>query len=113
MCSEVEAGVPEAVKAARQVAQVIARGAAGLIDVLDLPLMVVGGPAFRVELQNIVLEALDAAVNSVPVARSARHVEVERSILTDEAGAIGAASSIFQRYFAPSVRDSPQQPADR
>lgn len=104
MCREVGRGVPEAVAAAHRVADVIARGAVGLIDLLDLPLMVVGGPAFEPELRDIVLTALDAAVNSVPTARSARHVAVELSVLEDTAGAIGAASSIFHGSFAPSVR---------
>jgi predicted NBD/HSP70 family sugar kinase len=104
MCREVGRGVPEAVEAAHRVADVIARGAVGLIDLLDLPMMVVGGPAFEPELREIVLRALDAAVNSIPTARTARHVTVELSVLEGEAGAIGAASSIFHGAFAPSVR---------
>jgi predicted NBD/HSP70 family sugar kinase len=104
MCREVGAGVPAAVEAAERVADVIARGAIGLIDLLDLPMMVVGGPAFEPELRDIVLTALDEAVNRIPTAHSARHVAVELSVLEEEAGAIGAASSIFHSSFAPSVR---------
>lgn len=104
MCLEVGRGEPHAVAAAQRVADVIALGAAGLIDLLDLPLMVVGGPAFAPELHEIVLAALDSAVNGLPTARAARSVQVDRSVLQEEAGAIGAASSIFHASFAPSVR---------
>lgn len=104
MCEEVGAGDPAAVAAAHQVADVIARGSIALIDLLDLPLMVIGGPVFEPELRDIVISTIERAVNSVPTAHSARTVVVEPSLLDAEAGAIGAASSIFHGTFAPSVR---------
>jgi predicted NBD/HSP70 family sugar kinase len=102
MCREVGRGDPAAVAAATQIAETIARGAAALIDLLDLPTLVVGGPVFEPELREIVITAIDRAVNTFPTARRARHVAVEQSIL--EAGAIGAASMIFHASFAPHVR---------
>ncbi|MGN6126692.1 MAG: ROK family transcriptional regulator [Humibacter sp.] len=103
MCAEVGRGEPHAVAAGEQIAAVIAQGAIALIDLLDLPLMVVGGPAFEPELRDLVVSTISREVNSVPTAHSAREVAVERSVLQDEAGAIGAASSIFHNTFAPRM----------
>lgn len=108
MCAEVGAGEPAAVAAARQIADVIALGAVALIDLLDLPLLVIGGPAFEPELQEILVGTIDRAVNTMPTAHQARQVAVEPSLVKVEAGAIGAASTIFHVSFAPSVRRTRQ-----
>ena len=108
MCAEVAAGDPAATGAAQQIADVIALGAVALIDLLDLPLLVIGGPAFEPELQEIVVTTIDRAVNTLPTAHQARHVSVQRSLVKVEAGAIGAASTIFHASFAPSVRRTRQ-----
>ncbi|MFE6969967.1 ROK family protein [Isoptericola sp. NPDC057653] len=108
MCAAVGAGDAAAVAAAQQIADVIALGAVALIDLLDLPLLVVGGPAFAPELQQVLVDTIDRAVNSLPTAHHARHVVVERSLVQDEAGAVGAASTIFHASFAPSVRRTRQ-----
>lgn len=104
MCAEVAAGNEAAVAAAQQIADVISIGAVALIDLLDLPLLVIGGPAFEPELEELVVTTVDRAVNSLPIAHAAQHVTVERSLVKVEAGAIGAASMIFHASFAPSVR---------
>lgn len=104
MCAEVGRGEPSAVAAAQQIADVIAVGAVALIDLLDLPTLVVGGPVFEDELREIVLSTIDRAVNELPTAHFARHVSVQPSLLDTEAGAIGAASTIFHASFAPHVR---------
>ncbi|GAB3803073.1 ROK family transcriptional regulator [Humibacter antri] len=103
MCAEVGRGEAHAVAAAEQIASVIAQGATALIDLLDLPLMVIGGPAFEPELRDLVVSVISREVNTVPTAHSARKVLVERSVLQGEAGAIGAASSIFHDNFAPRM----------
>jgi predicted NBD/HSP70 family sugar kinase len=102
-CEEVGRGEPHARAAAEQIASVIAEGTAALIDLLDLPLVVVGGPVFEPALHDLVIETLGERVNSVPTARAARHVRVEHSILESQAGAIGAASSIFHNAFSPRI----------
>ena len=103
-CKVVGSGNREAIKAAQQIADVIALGAVALIDLLDLPMLVIGGPAFELEIQQIVVSTIDHAVNSLPTARDARKVTVESSLLGSEVGAIGAASMIFHGSFSPSVR---------
>ncbi|MCU1528516.1 MAG: hypothetical protein JWP75_2279 [Frondihabitans sp.] len=107
-CAEVGAGNPAAVAAAHRVADVIALGAVALIDLLDLPMLVIGGPVFEPELEEIVMTTIDTAVNSMPTASRARHVAVLRSMLKVEAGALGAASTIFHASFAPTVRRTRQ-----
>nr|WP_208382458.1 ROK family protein [Microbacterium ulmi] len=109
-CAEIGAGDAAAVAAAEQIADVIAQGAVALIDLLDLPLVVIGGPVFEPEIAPIVLSRVEHAVNDFPTARMARTVVVERSLLQAEAAAIGAASMIFHASFAPSVRGI-QRPA--
>jgi len=108
LCAATGAGDPAAVAAAQQIADVIALGAVALIDLLDLPLLVVGGPAFAPELQPILVDTIDKAVNSLPTAHVARRVEVQHSVVQGEAGAIGAASTIFHASFAPTVRRTRQ-----
>ncbi|NNC13698.1 ROK family protein [Planctomonas sp. JC2975] len=103
LCEEVGKGEAHAVAAAEQIASVIAQGAVALIDLLDLPLMVIGGPVFEPELQELVVSEISREVNAVPTAHSARKVRVERSVLQGEAGALGAASSIFHNTFAPRM----------
>jgi len=109
-CAEITAGDATVIAAVQQVADVIALGAAALVDVLDLSTIVVGGPAFEPELQEIVVSTIERAVNTMPTAHRARTVAVERSVVTGEAGAIGAASTIFHASFAPMVRRT--QPYD-
>jgi predicted NBD/HSP70 family sugar kinase len=111
LCEEVGRGEEHAVAAAEQIAEVIAQGAVALIDLLDLPLMVIGGPAFEPELRDIVVSRISREINAVPTAHSARTVRVERSVLASEAGAVGAASSIFHNTFAPRMGNA-QRAAD-
>jgi len=103
-CAEIATGDETVIAAVQQVADVIALGAAALIDLLDLPMVVVGGPTFEPELRDLVMETIDRAVNTFPTAHRARHVSVERSVVSGEAGAVGAASTIFHASFAPVVR---------
>jgi predicted NBD/HSP70 family sugar kinase len=103
MCQEVGRGERHAVAAAMRIASVIAEGTAALIDLLDLPLVVVGGPVFEPELHELVIAEIAERVNTVPTAREARQVRVEHSLLAGHAGAIGAASSIFHSAFTPRI----------
>jgi hypothetical protein len=43
-------------------------------------------------------------VNDFPLARRLRQVEVEPSVLSAEAAAVGAASTIFHATFTPRLR---------
>ncbi|MFE2428907.1 ROK family protein [Streptomyces sp. NPDC059373] len=98
------AGDPAAVAALRDVAGAIGRGALGLVDLLDIDLIVLGGPFFTDDVAAFYLEEIGRVVNDFPTARRLRHVEVERSVLSAEAAAVGAASTIFHATFTPRLR---------
>ncbi|MFC4499579.1 MULTISPECIES: ROK family transcriptional regulator [Streptomyces] len=86
-------------RAARRIAQAT-RGAASLLDVSRV---VLGGEALR-GIEPILLEEIDSAVNRTSVARSIRRVAIERSVIGDTVGAIGAASLVLHGNYAPGWR---------
>ncbi|MFI5759172.1 ROK family protein [Streptomyces sp. NPDC051569] len=98
------AGDPAASAAVREVARAVGRGALGLIDLLDIDLIVLGGPFFTEDVAGFYLDEIARTVNEFPTARRLRQVEVEPSVLSAEAAAVGAASTIFHATFAPRLR---------
>ncbi|MFJ5614383.1 ROK family protein [Streptomyces sp. NPDC093221] len=98
------AGDPAATAALREVAGAVGRGALGLVDLLDIDLIVLGGPFFTDDVADFYLDEIGRAVNEFPTARRLRRVEVERSVLSAEAAAVGAASTIFHATFTPRLR---------
>jgi predicted NBD/HSP70 family sugar kinase/DNA-binding CsgD family transcriptional regulator len=98
------AGDPAAAAALRQVAAAVGRGALGLVDLLDIDLIVLGGPFFTDDVAECYLDEIGRVVNEFPTARRLRRVEVERSVLSAEAAAVGAASTIFHATFTPRLR---------
>ncbi len=98
------AGDPAAVGAVREVALAVGRGALGLVDLLDIDLIVLGGPFFTEDTAGFYLEEIGRVVNEFPTARRLRRVEVEPSVLSAEAAAVGAASTIFHATFTPRLR---------
>jgi predicted NBD/HSP70 family sugar kinase len=108
VCKAAADGDEAAVKAVTQVARVIGQGAVGLVDLLDIDLVVLGGPAFGKEISEIFLSEIGRAVNAHPVARETRPVAVEESMLQTDAAAVGAASTIFHDAFTPRVSGSSQ-----
>ncbi|MFB7269333.1 ROK family protein [Streptomyces sp. NPDC056244] len=98
------AGDPAAVGAVREVAQAVGRGALGLVDLLDIDLIVLGGPFFTEDVAGFYLDEITRTVNEFPTARRLRRVEVEPSVLSAEAAAVGAASTIFHATFTPRLR---------
>ncbi|MEU4194335.1 ROK family transcriptional regulator [Kribbella sp. NPDC026611] len=108
VCKAAAAGDEAAVRAVRQVARVIGQGAVGLVDLLDIDLLVLGGPAYSQEVSEIFLSEIGRAVNAHPLARETREVAVEESMLQKDAAAVGAASTIFHDAFTPRVSGSSQ-----
>ncbi|MYS21456.1 hypothetical protein GA0115240_13091, partial [Streptomyces sp. DvalAA-14] len=90
--------------AIRAVAEAVGRGALGLVDLLDIDLIVLGGPFFTDDTARYYLDEISRVVNEFPTARRLRRVEVERSVLSAEAAAVGAASTIFHATFTPRLR---------
>lgn len=108
VCKAAVNGDEAAQKAVTQVASVIAQGAVGLVDLLDIDLIVLGGPAFAPEIAGVFLSEISRAVNSYPIAKGTRTVAVEESMLQADAAAVGAASTIFHDAFTPRVGGSSQ-----
>ncbi|MFC9605228.1 ROK family protein [Streptomyces niveus] len=98
------AGDRAAKAAVREVAQAVGRGALGLIDLLDIDLIVLGGPFFTDDVADFYLSEIARTVNEYPTARRLRRVEVEPSVLSAGAAAVGAASTIFHATFTPRLR---------
>lgn len=98
------AGDPAATAAVRAVARAVGQGALGLVDLLDIDLLVLGGPFFTDDVAGFYLEEISRMVNDFPTARRLRRVEVEPSVLSAEAAAVGAASTIFHATFTPRLR---------
>ncbi|MFC8076078.1 ROK family protein [Streptomyces sp. NPDC057307] len=98
------AGDRAAAAAVREVAQAVGRGALGLIDLLDIDLIVLGGPFFTDDVADFYLSEIARTVNEFPTARRLRRVEVEPSVLSAGAAAVGAASTIFHATFTPRLR---------
>lgn len=97
-------GDPAAAAALREVAGAVGRGALGLVDLLDIDLIVLGGPFFTDDTASYYLDEIRRVVNDFPQARRLRQVEVEPSVLSAEAAAVGAASTIFHATFTPRLR---------
>jgi predicted NBD/HSP70 family sugar kinase/DNA-binding MarR family transcriptional regulator len=90
-----------------QAAKAIGKGVLALIDLLDIGLVVIGGPFFTEDVAEIYLSEVEHAVNAYPTARRLRRVRVERSVNSSEAVAVGAASTIFHSTFTPRLRRTP------
>jgi predicted NBD/HSP70 family sugar kinase/Mn-dependent DtxR family transcriptional regulator len=90
-----------------QAARAVGKGVLAVIDLLDIGLVVVGGPFFTEEVADIYLTEIEHAVNAYPTARRLRRVRVERSVNSSEAIAVGAASTIFHSTFTPRLRRTP------
>lgn len=87
----------------RDAARAIGRGALATVDLLDVGLVVVGGPYCTGRAADVYLSEIERAVNAYPTARRLRRVHVERSVSTHEAAAVGAASTLFHAAFTPKL----------
>ncbi len=98
------AGDAAATAAVRELARAVGQGTTSLVDLLDIDLVVLGGPFFTGPAAPLYLAHIGEMVNDFPTARRLRHVDVERSVLGPEAAAVGAASTIFHAAFTPRLR---------
>lgn len=100
LCKAAAAGDPVALDVVDRGVQIAAEGAVSLVNLLDVRLLVVGGSALR-QLSGFLVPALATAVNERTIARWVRTVRVERSVLGDDVGAVGAASLVLHGTYAP------------
>ncbi|MEV7424234.1 MULTISPECIES: ROK family transcriptional regulator [unclassified Streptomyces] len=99
----VRAGDPAATDAVRRAARRLGQATRGAVSLLDVGSVVLGGEALR-GIEPILCEEIDAAVNSTSVGHGKRNIAIERSVIGDTVGAVGAASLILHGNYAPGWR---------
>ncbi|MFJ2607225.1 ROK family protein [Streptomyces sp. NPDC091279] len=93
-------GDPAARDVVRQVARRLAQAVRGTVGLLDVSRVVLGGEALR-GIEPLLCEEITEAVNATSVARTIRPIAVERSVIGDTVGAVGAASLVLHGNYAP------------
>ncbi|MCX5214704.1 ROK family transcriptional regulator [Kitasatospora sp. NBC_00240] len=89
---------PAAGDAIRKAARLVGQAVRGAVSLLDVSRVVLGGGALR-GIESIMCEEVDTAVNRM--ANATRTVAVEKSVIGDAVGAVGAASLILHGNYAP------------
>ncbi|MEW1860318.1 ROK family transcriptional regulator [Streptomyces sp. NBC_00669] len=103
LCRAARRGDPAACDVIRIAAARIGQAARGAVALLDVDRVVLGGEALR-GIEAIMCEEVEAAVNTTSVARAIRRVAVERSVIGEAVGAVGAASLVLHGTYAPGWR---------
>ncbi|MFI7703811.1 ROK family transcriptional regulator [Nonomuraea sp. NPDC049480] len=101
-CAAAARGEPAAREVIDRVAGRLADAAVSVVNMLDIDLLVLGGPALR-EVGEIYREVVARAVSSRALARRLHVVRVETSPIAADAAAIGAASLVFHATYAPRL----------
>lgn len=104
ICAAAAAGEPEARRVIERVAERLADAAVSVVNMLDIDLLVLGGPALR-DVGEIYREVIARALSTRPLARRLHAVRVDTSPIADDAAAIGAASLVFHATYAPRLGD--------
>ncbi|MFC4535061.1 ROK family transcriptional regulator [Sphaerisporangium dianthi] len=102
ICAAAADGDPLALSVIREVADRLAAAAVSIVNVLDIDLLVLGGPAMH-DVGHIYHEVIAEAVATRPLARRLHQVEVVTSPIAADAAAIGAASLVFHATYAPRL----------
>ncbi|HWG22966.1 ROK family transcriptional regulator [Actinospica sp.] len=102
LCAAAAAGDPLARTVVDRVAGYLSDVAVSVANMLDVELFVLGGPALG-PVGGIYREAIDEALSARPIARRVHKAPVSLSPAGSGAGAIGAASLVFHRAFAPQL----------
>lgn len=102
ICAAAAAGDPLAGEVIGQVAARLADAAVSIVNMLDIDLVVLGGPAMH-KVANVYHRVVAAAVTTRPLARRLHTVQVELSPIAVDAAAIGAASLVFHATYAPRL----------
>ncbi|HTJ70753.1 MAG TPA: ROK family transcriptional regulator [Actinospica sp.] len=102
LCAAAAAGDPLARSVVDRVAGYLSDVAVSVANMLDVELFVLGGPALG-PVGEIYREAVDEALSLRPIARRVHKAPVSLSPAGSSAGAVGAASLVFHRAFAPQL----------
>lgn len=102
ICLAAEHGHPLALAVIARAAEYLGYAAVSLINLLDLDLVVLTGPAFA-RVGSIFAEAVEREVATRSLARETRTVEIRLSGIADDIVPIGAAALLLHSEFAPST----------
>lgn len=102
ICTAAAAGDPLAVEVIGEVADRLADAAVSIVNMLDIDLLVLGGPALR-EVGQTYRDVIVRAVSTRALTRRLHAVRVETSPIAADAAAIGAASLVFHATYAPRI----------
>ncbi|MFG1876024.1 ROK family transcriptional regulator [Sphaerisporangium sp. NPDC049003] len=102
ICAAAAAGDPLAREVIGEVAARLADAAVSIVNVLDIDLLVIGGPAMH-EVAGFYRQVIADAVATRPLARRLHTARVEVSPIAADAAAIGAASLVFHATYAPRL----------
>ena len=95
---------PAAVDAVRRSGRRLGQAARSAVSLLDVGAVVLGGDGLT-GIDRIMCEEVDAAVNgAAATGRPVRPVSVERSVMGETVGAVGAASLVLHGNYAPGWR---------
>ncbi|MFF5213370.1 ROK family transcriptional regulator [Streptosporangium sp. NPDC000396] len=102
ICAAATAGDPLAGEVIGEAAARLADAAVSIVNMLDIDLLVLGGPAMH-EAATIYRQVIADAVATRAVTRRLHKVQVEISPIAADAAAIGAASLVFHATYAPRL----------
>lgn len=102
ICTAAADGDPLARSVVDRVAGYLSDVAVSVANMLDVELFVLGGPALG-PVGEIYRAAIDEALSARPIARRVHKAPVSLSPAGSSAGAVGAASLVFHRAFAPQL----------
>ena len=83
-------------------AHLLAYGVVGLVNMLDIELVVLGGKAFR-NAGELYRKTIGEVVGQRVIGRERRSIRVELSTAGEDAGAVGAASLLLDATYAPRL----------
>jgi predicted NBD/HSP70 family sugar kinase len=101
-CKDAERGEEAASGTIRSAGQRLGQAAVTLLNVLDVPLVVLGGWGIT-HVGPSYAAAVREALEERAIARAVREVRVETSVIGEDAGAIGAASLVLHTTYSPRV----------
>ncbi|PRX97078.1 ROK family transcriptional regulator [Allonocardiopsis opalescens] len=102
LCRAAVAEEPVALRVVREAARRLGEAAVTLVNVLDVPQIVLGGTGIE-HIGAHFAERIAAEVAARTIAREVREVGVELSVIGPDAGAIGAASLVLHEAYFPSL----------
>ncbi len=102
VCRAAAAGDAFAVEVIDEAAELLAHVVVNVVNVVDVDLVVLGGPAVQ-SIEERLRATVARALATRPIARTIRSVDVQVSPLGSDAALVGAASLVLHAVYSPQV----------